>query len=378
MRIRRTVIACAAAVVTAAFVAGCGSASAGKDPAKDTAKEVETDAVQKRLDEFVKDGAIVGGEVTIRDGDDSAQALAGVGNRETDAKYPSDAHVRVASVTKAFTSAMVLQLVSEDEVDLDASIEEYLPGLLHGDGIDAGKITVRHLLRHQSGLPEIGDATQPQDPEVTFTPQQLIDMALENPVQAEPGEKMIYTNTNYVVAGMLIEKLTGDDYGDALKERITKPLRLKDTYLPEPGDTGLAKPHPQGYFVADGEPKDVTEADASGTWASGGIVSSGADLNAYFTALTEGEVVDKAQLKQMRDTVPMTGVPGVEYGLGLMRLPTECELKLWGQAGDVPGFQAMTATTADGKKSATIAINQSPSEKFGPEQLLGLLSTALC
>lgn len=375
MRLRRTVIAGTAALAILALAAGCGTAAADGNG---TPEDTTAGEVRQRLDAFVDTGAIIGGEVTIRDGDRTRRVRAGLANLDTGAKYPRGAHTRIASVTKAFTSAMVLQLASEGEVDLDASIEEYLPGLLHGDGIDAGSITVRHLLRHQSGLPEIGDATRPQDPDVGYTPQQLIDMALENPVQGDPGGELVYTNTNYVVAGMLIEEITGGDYRTALKERITKPLRLKGTYLPKAGDTGLAKPHPHGYFFEDGKPVDVTEADATGPWASGGVVSTGADLNTYFTALARGEVVDKAQLEQMRDTVPLTGVPGVDYGLGLMRLPAECDLTLWGQAGDVPGFQAMTAATGDGSKSVAIAVNQSPNEDFGPEQLLGLLSTALC
>lgn len=355
-------------------MAGCGSS----DTAKDSAKKPEKSEVQEMLDKLVAGGDLIGGEVTVVDGDGRQQLRAGVGDREAETKYPSNAHTRVASVTKAFTSAMVLQLVSEGEVDLDASVETYLPGLLHGPGIDAEKISVKQLLRHQSGLPEIGDENKPVDPTDTYTPQQLIDLALANPGQFEPGEKMAYTNTNYVVAGMLVEKLTGDSYRTALKERITGPLRLDGTYLPEPGDTGLSEPHPQGYLTVEGETRDVTEADASGPWASGGIVSTGADLTTFFAALADGEVVEKAQLEQMRDTVPMTGVPGVGYGLGLMNLPAACDVKLWGQAGDVPGFSTMTAATEDGSRSVAIAINQSPSEKLGPEQLLKLLSTAMC
>ncbi|MGH8878944.1 MAG: serine hydrolase domain-containing protein [Stackebrandtia sp.] len=355
-------------------IAACGSSSA--DTA--SADKPKSEEVRAKLDKLVDDGDIIGGEATFLDGSDSVQVTAGLGNNETGSKYPSDAHFRTASLTKAFTSSLVLQLVAEGDVDLDASIEEYLPGLLHGDGIDAGTITIRHLLRHQSGLPEVGDGEEPPDPSAVYTPEELIDLALDNPGQFEPGSKMRYTNTNYVVAGMLIESVTGESFTDRLTSRITEPLGLDDTYLPEPGDTSLAKPHPHGYVSGDGKTRDVTKQEPSALWTSGGMVSTGADLNRFFTALAKGDVVEAKQLKQMRDTVPMTDVPGVDYGLGLMRLPVSCDVTVWGQAGDIPGFQAMIASTADGDRAVSLAMNQSPNEKFGPQHLLKLLDTAVC
>lgn len=327
------------------------------------------------MDKLVGDGAVIGIEATLWQDGASNQLTAGLGDVETESAYPRHASFRIGSVTKSFTAAMVLQLAEEGKVDLDKSIETYLPGLLHGKGIEPDKISVRQILRHQSGLPEMEG-----EPEATqvFTPEELIDLALQNPAQFPAGEKMVYTNTNFIVAGMLIERVDGRPYAEALSERITGPLGLDDTFLPEIGDTLPPEPHPTGYDLSSGKPVDVTEREASQFWTAGGLVSTGADLDRFFLALANGELVPTAQLDQMHDRVPMGNMPDLGYGLGLIRFPLSCDVTAWGHAGDVPGFQTMSAATEDGSRAVAIALNQSPTKDFGPPQLLELLNTALC
>ena len=142
-------------------------------------------------------------------------------------------------MTKTFVAATIMQLVAEGRIDLDAPIETYLPGRIRGEGIDANVITVRQLMRHQSGLPEYFDADTPP-PDDPTTGEQLLDMALTRPAQFAPGARMKYTNTNYIVLGLLIEKVTGRPVADEITWRIIVPLGLFDTYFPAPGDNGAA------------------------------------------------------------------------------------------------------------------------------------------
>lgn len=377
MRIKRLSFVLVPAVLAAAGLAGCKSDDAGSGGSPSSAPSASESApagpVEQGLNDLVASGVLVGGEAVLQTGTGTESFTAGLGDRETGAPYPEGGHTRVASVTKAFTSSMVLQLVEEGLLDLDGTIEDYLPGLLTSEDIEPDVITVRQLLRHESGLPEL---EEPDDPAATYTPGELLALIGSQGAQYPPGDEMRYTNTNYVLAGMLIEKVTGHRYADELKTRIADPLGLTGTYLPEPGDRALKAPAPKGYMDVDGVLTDVTAQEPSALYASGGIVSNGADLNRFFAALLAGEVVAPESLDAMRETVPMTDVPGVEYGLGIMHLPVSCEVEAWGQAGDVPGFQAMVATTGD--RTVSLLLDQSPSEKLGPGQLLGLLDAALC
>ena len=340
-----------------------------------------TTKIQRTLDEMVSEG-LTGVEATISIDGDVTQMVAGVGNRRTEAPYPRDARVRIASVTKPFTSALVMLLVGAGEVDLDAPIERYLPGLLHGPGIDPEAITVRQILQHRSGLPEYAEEPEVTRPRSTnhprtFTPHDLIELALRHPAQFPPGTKMVYTGTNFVVAGMLVEKVTGTTLSTALRDRLAEPLGLEETYLPNPGDRSLPRPHPHGYETAAGRTTDVTGLEPSGPWAAGGMVSTGADLDRFLTALVQGDIIAPAELREMQRTVPM-GLPGVRYGLGLMRIRLSCDVVAWGHAGDVPGFMTMAGATADGTRAATFVMNEMPNEFADPQHFRELLSLALC
>lgn len=368
------IISVVAAVAVAAALAGCGTVRQTDEPSAADGLAATAAALRVDLTELVSSGALVGGEAVLQEGSDEEDVTVGHGDRGTGTAYPAGGHIRVASVTKAFTAALVLQLAGEGALDLDGAVADHLPGALTGEGVDLTRITVRQLLRHQSGLPEL---REPTGPVRAYAPRELLALADGLPAQFPPGERMSYTNTNYVLAGMLVEKVTGSPYAVELKRRITGRLGLDGTYLPEAGDRGLAEPSPRGYEIgADGAPLDVTAQEPSALYASGGIVSTGADLDRFLTALLDGEVVPPALLDAMRETVPMSEVPGVEYGLGLMRLPVSCGKTVWGQAGDVPGFQAMTAT--DGDRAVSLLFNQGPGEKLGPEQLLGMLGKAFC
>lgn len=331
------------------------------------------------LDAMVGAGA-VGAIATLTENGASTVVGSGLADQDEATPIGTDVaqHVRVGSITKSFTAAIVLQLVAEHRVDLDRPIDAYLPGLLTGDGVDGRAITVRQILGHRSGLPEPARSPELDEHEAakagrTFTPAQEIALALEHPAKFAPGTRFEYTNINYIVAGMLIETVTGHRYTDELRDRILTPLGLSNTYLPATGETGLRRPHPTGYATVDGTVTDTTAMEPSVPWTSGSLVSTGADVNRFYLALLAGWVVPEPQLRQMLDGVDMGNGDGMFYGLGLGYTPLPCGAQYVGHIGGVPGFSTIAGATAAGR-AVTISYTGTTSSV----DLAGLLTHALC
>jgi D-alanyl-D-alanine carboxypeptidase len=309
----------------------------------------------------VEEDQLPGGVAVVREYDDVTRGSAGYSDVDTNTRFAPHTHIRAASITKTFVAATVLQLVAEGKVDLDTSIETYLPGRIRGKGIDAKAITVRQLLRHQSGLPEYFDASTPV-PTEPVTADQLLDAALKRPPQFPPGTAMKYTNTNYVVAGLLIEKLTGHPAAEEITRRIISPLGLSDTYFPAPGDKGLRTPFAHGYELVDGKRKDVTTFNASAAGMAGSLVSTSEDTSAFITALLDGRVVAPAQLREMMTTVDWKDAgPGFHYGLGLTGVDLDCGVRVWAHGGDIEGFHSLMAKGFGGP-AVSVTFTQSPPE----------------
>ncbi|TYB44059.1 serine hydrolase domain-containing protein [Actinomadura chibensis] len=348
-------------------------------------------AVQRKMDGLVRDG-FPGVLAAVRDRDGrTTDYVAGVGDRDTGAKPPVNGHVRIASNTKTFTAAVVLQLVGEGRVKLDAPIEKYLPGLVRGEGIDPNKITVRNVLQHTSGIPEYTrylDLNAFNTRDLYREPRELLDIAFRHPADFPPGTKWQYSNTNYVLAGLLVQKVTGRPVGEEITNRIIRPLGLRDTYWPLVGERGIRGAHPKGYDAAEpgGALRDITRLDPSAGWAAGQLVSTPRDLNAFFGALLGGRLLRPAELAEMKRTLPAPGdLPGASYGLGLMSTKLSCGGYLWGHGGDINGYETRDGATADGR-AATVAVTALPSAIRAKEEdmmkvhqhVLDTLDTALC
>jgi D-alanyl-D-alanine carboxypeptidase len=320
-----------------------------------------------------------GGIAVVREHQDMTRASAGYSDVDASARFKPRTHVRAASITKTFVAATLLQLVAEGKLDLDKSIETYLPGRVRGPGIDGNAITVRQLLRHQSGLPEYFDKNTPV-PTQPVTADQLLDAALKKPPLFAPGTAIKYTNTNYVIAGLLIEKLTGRPAAEEVTRRIITPLGLRDTYFPAPGDTGLRAPFARGYELVDGKRKDVTNFNASAAGMAGSLVSTAEDTSSFMTALLDGRVVPPAQLREMMNTVDWTDAgPGFSYGLGLTSITLACGIKVWGHGGDVEGFHSIMAKAFAGP-AVSITFTQAPpeAESLAKDPRAGVLNAVYC
>lgn len=359
------------------LLSGCAT-----DPVEAGARPLgaaRVDVVSRDLDALIRSGA-VGALATLTDNGDTTVLTSGVADIAARTSIPADRgeHVRIGSITKTFTAAIVLQLAAEQRIDLDQSIDRYLPGLLVGDGIDGRAITVRQILGHRSGLPEPVEPAGLNEFEAarvgrTYTPAQEIALALQHPAQFAPGTRFEYANTNYLVAGMLIEAVTGHRYTDELRDRILIPLALSHTYLPATGETGLRDPHLTGYATVDGTVTDQTLMEPSLPWTSGALVSTGADLNRFFTALLAGQVVPQTQLRQMLDGVDMGSGDGMSYGLGIGYTQLPCGTKFVGHVGGVQGFSAISGAAISGQ-----AVTFSYTGTVADPDVGALLTHALC
>ena len=394
---RRALSAVAALAVLGGVVAGGQLAYAETHESTPRAAAQTTEgkargAVQQAADSLVKDDGFPGVLAAVEGRDGRVRDYtAGVGDRETGADVPVNGRVRAASNTKSFVSAVVLQLVGEGKVKLDDPIETYLPGLVRGEEIDGNKITVRQLLQHTSGLPNYTqyvamDAFKTRD--TYMEPRELLDVALQHKADFAPGEKWQYSNTNYILAGLLVQKVTGRPVSEEITHRIIRPLDLRDTYWPAVGERGIRGAHPKGYDTQKpGEPlRDITRLDPSWGWAAGQLVSSPRDLNSFFAALLGGKVLRPAELKEMKTTVKTDGsLPNSSYGLGLFKTSPSCGGELWGHGGDINGYETRGGVTKDGR-AVTVAVTALPGAVATDEagmmeahqHVLDLVDTAIC
>ena len=289
---------------------------------------------------------------------ESAGVAVGKGSLETGQAPPMDGEVRVGSASKTFVAVVVMQMVQEGKVGLDEPIETYLPGLIKGEGIDGSRITVRQLLQHTSGLPEYTDtylssrAAESENMQHYVPPRDLLDTALGKLAAFEPGTQWKYTNTNYIVLGMLIERVSQRPVGEQIDERIVKKLGLSHTYLPGNGEKKLHGPHSQGYHLsAEGKLEDMTDLDTSLAWAAGGMVSTPGELNTFFQAVLDGRLLTQASIDEMKngavDASSHLG-PGAVYGLGLIGTPLSCGGTAWGHHGGIAGYETHDGVGPDG------------------------------
>ena len=345
-------------------------------------------ATQQGLDALVREDGFPGALAAARTRDGGVRDLtAGVGDLETGQRVPRDGEVRIGSNTKTFTAAVVLQLVGEGRVDLDAPVEQYLPGLVRGEGIDGSAITVRQVLQHTSGLPDyVADALGEDylDVQHRFVePHQLLALALDDPALFAPGTSWQYSNTNYVVASLLVQAVTGRPVGEEITRRIIEPLGLRDTYWPAEGEQELRGRHPRGYWktTPEGPLTDVSVQDPSFGWAAGQMVSTPGDLLEFFTALVEGEVLAPELLAEMQAAVPApsASLDGDEgYGLGLQTFTLSCGGTAWTHGGDIPGYETRGAVTDDGR-GVMVAVTTLPApDDDSGQHVEDVVDAALC
>ncbi|MEY8349427.1 serine hydrolase domain-containing protein [Bacillus cereus] len=296
---------------------------------------------------------------------------AGVADLSTKKPMKTDFRFRIASVTKTFTATVVLQLAGENRLNLDDSIEKWLPGVIQGNGYDAKQITIRQILNHTSGIAEYARSEEVDfftNTKKSFTAEELVKIGLSMPPEFAPGKGWSYSNTGYVLLGILIEKVTGNSYAEEIENRIIEPLELSNTFLPGNSSVIPGTKHTRGYLQPDGasELKDVTYYNPSIGSSAGDMISTADDLNKFFSSLLGGKLLKEQQLKQMLTTVP-TGIAETgRYGLGIYETKLPNGVSIWGHSGGIPGFSTFAGGKLGGKHTLAVNLNNLKADSPDP------------
>jgi D-alanyl-D-alanine carboxypeptidase len=350
----------AAVAVGMLVIAACGSS-------KDTASTATTQkappyaaALESKINQVMKDNVIPGAVVLIRSPQGDWTKTFGTGVLGENKPITVDDHFRIGSNTKTMTSTVILQLVQEGKLALADPVSKYVPGVPNGD-----QITIAQLSEMRSGLYTYSadpqeNATLDREPGKVWTPDELLKIAFSHPVDFAPGAQYEYSNTNIILLGVIIEKLTGMSASEAFKQRIFEPLGLKNTSMPLPADASIPDPHPQGYsfgtnvstidtfaLPADQEaaalagtlkPSNQTEFSPSSAWTAGAAISTADDLALFVKKMVGGGLLNEQMQKIRLDSIQPTNPakPDVGYGLGIVRFPGG----LLGHDGQIPGFMS--------------------------------------
>jgi len=296
-------------------------------------------------------------------------------------------HMRLASTAKAFSGAVALSLVDRHTLSLTDTVGRRLAG----QGLPAAwsAVTLAQALQHTSGIPEYLDSPQfrtefSQDPSKQFDGPHIWTYVANQPLLFSPGTAYHYSNTDNVIVALMAEAATGEHYDGLLARLVYRPLGLGQTSLPS--GTDLPDPFMHGYVPDPPDaPADISEAiSASGPWASGGIVSTPADLNAfargYVGAVLFPHQVQQQQLTWIDGESSYPGPGKNSAGLGVFRYETRCGT-VYGHTGNIPGYSQFFAATLDGERSVTVSVNEALSEAVKPEimqQLRGVDEQAVC
>jgi D-alanyl-D-alanine carboxypeptidase len=286
-----------------------------------------------------------------------------VADTRTGRKRSQQDRFRIGSISKTFVATVVLQLAAEGRLSLDDTAEQWLPGAVHGHHHDGARANIRMLLNHTSGIFNYTDDQEALNRYETHPPESLVQIAMSHPPTFTPGSGWAYSNTNYVLAGMIIERATGRALAEEITERISRPLGLAGTYLPHGSDPTIHGPHSQHYtklFQTDpGAPvHDATELDSSMFWAAGGMISTAGDLNRFFPALLGGRILPPDQQRDMFTTVPTRDwIPNAAYGLGVSSVRLPCGETVWGMGGALFGSWSYAYGSRDGEQMVTTNVN---------------------
>jgi D-alanyl-D-alanine carboxypeptidase len=343
-----------ACLATAALLA----ASAPAKPT--TTTRDQSSGLQKDVDALVAAGA-PGAILLVRDGNRTTRLVGGLADIAQKKPMRGNEHFKIASVTKTYTATVALQLVGEGKLSLDDTVEQRLPGLVP----NGNRISIRQLLNHTSGLYDFEADPRYLKPYLSgnfgyyWSPRQLVRMGVSHKPLFQPGSGWSYSNTNYVVAQLIVEAVTGKTIGAELKRRIFQPLQLRDTSYPT--KPGLPSPYAHGYMLLGKPPRtDVTRLSPSLAPGSGAIISTVQDVADFYRALLSGRLLKPDQLQAMKTTVSeRTGkvvAAGPGYGLGIGRSGASCAG--WGHSGELPGYDVSTVFSEDGRRQAVLMINQ--------------------
>jgi D-alanyl-D-alanine carboxypeptidase len=392
---RRAVLLVATMLATVLLAGGVTLALTPTDAPSGTDRGMLRDAqgrdaaLDGALEELVAmEGGPPGAIAVVQRGSHREVHAFGVRNLKSGLPMRANDRMRQASTSKAFSGAVALSLVSKGKLSLGDTIGERLPGLPKA----WHEIKLRQLLDHTSGLPNFTEdpgflkalEADPKDPP---RHRKLLSYVQDEPLNFEPGTEYEYSNTDNVTVGLMVQAATGSSYEAQLRKQVFGPLGLEKTGLPRGAD--LKKPFIHGYDNDPSEqpPPDLSEALASGWfWASGGMVSTPSEFNAFVRGYVGGKLFDQETRARQRTVVVggSSDPPGPgknSAGLGIFRYQTKCGT-VWGHTGNYPGYTQFMAASPNGKRSVTVSVNEQLSPVDGPpgvfEELRRAEGKAVC
>ena len=373
LNISVAIAACAAGAI--AFAAACGETSKRAAQPGPAAKEQAT--IQRALDRLTATEA-PGAIVLVRDGNRTLRLTSGYENLVNKTPLRANDRFRIGSVTKTFVAVVVLQLAGEGRLRLGDTVERWLPGLVP----NGRQITVRELLNHTSGLFDVASdqgfiAQLLWKRTELWTPRELVGIATAHKPLFAPGATWSYSNTGYILLGLIVEAASGNPIGTELDRRIFRPLDLRSTSF----DTSahITGSYAHGYFPLNGaRPRDATLFSQSSAWAAGAIVSTADDLATFYRALLRGRLLRPDLLRAMETTVPVP--PGPHRGgsgLGLFETGLPCG-RVWGHEGTAFGYKTIAYSKRDATRQVVVMVNDSPPSPLVANALARLVDTAYC
>ncbi|MFF0574213.1 serine hydrolase domain-containing protein [Streptosporangium saharense] len=330
----------------------------------------------------IRDAGMYGVYSSVRDGRQEWDGAAGIADVETGRPVRPGMRHRVGSITKTFTAVAILQQAGKGRVDLDAPVARYLPRLLPADL--GRKVTVRMLLNHTSGIGDYvvgafpslaqGSAASLDEERLrVIRPEELVRLGVAAPRTGEPGQNWSYSNTNYVIAGLLLERVTGESAQRYITREVIQRAGLRETSFPR--TPVIPGPHSRAYESFYGlidPPRDYSVYDMSWAHTAGAIVSTTGDLDRFYRVLLGGGLLPRAQLAQMRTTVPVTDGQGnvlMNYGLGIYAQDLPCG-RFWGHDGGVFGMGTFSLSSQDGRRQISLGINLMKYQRFDDNGVL--------
>lgn len=367
---RRTLIKASgtAGILSATSIASSTLALASTPVDSPVASDLES-AISATMEAMEIPGAVV---LVEQEGSAPWLRSFGVANTETDEPMDPAMHMRIGSVTKTMNATVVLQLVDEGKLSLDDTLAGTMPEISTFPYAD--EMTIRQMLSMRSGAFDyLGDPSVFQgvaaEPTRSWTPDEMIDTSLAHEPAFAPGEGFAYSNTNYILLGMIVEKLTGQPIAETFRQRLFEPLGMAQTSLPS--DVGLPEPFARGYGVGvtfsgatpvpqlTDELRDWTRFNPTVAWAAGGVISTVGDLRTWLEELVQGSLLSE-EVQRERMTFPEVeagpDAPPFRYGLGVASFDG-----MVGHDGSIFGYEAFIGQEQDTGTSIVTLINVSPS-----------------
>jgi D-alanyl-D-alanine carboxypeptidase len=365
-------------VYGAAAMVACLAAAQLAVPSASAAAPSDDDAALRAALEAVVDAGATGAIGLVDAGANVSATAVGVARLDPPRPLRVSDQVRAGSIAKTVIATITLQLVGEGRLRLDDTIERWLPGMVP----NGAAITIRMLLNHTSGIFDYTadpdwNAAVFADPDRHWSPQELVAVGTAHSPLFPPGQGLAYSNTGYILIGLVLEKVTGQPVQDLMWQRVVRPLHLHGTFLATSARFRGAYAH--GYFppslTGDGY-LDASSFHPSIGWAAGALVSTAPDLARFYQALLSGRLLTPALLNEMTTTVTGPDYPGIGVGLGIWSVETPCGT-VWGHEGGIPGYKTFALNDRGGTRSAVVIVPTELDDAIGAAFEVAV-ATAVC